>query len=145
MKVRELYDHISLMSENLDITIEDINVCDAIVIKDGKLFLATDYEAQGDEEPEPETLRVDYLKKYLDEHREAFDYEVYCSTYPYYDDTAKKPAMKTKVTPVNLDLYTKDAVNLLAPEELDENGIPLSVKARKERKPGFFERLFGRR
>ncbi len=24
---------------------------------------------------------------------------------------------------VNLDLYTKDAVNLLAPEELDENGI----------------------
>jgi hypothetical protein len=53
--------------------------------------------------------------------------------------------MKTKVTPVNLDLYTKDAVNLLAPEELDENGIPLSAKARKERKPGFFERLFGRR
>lgn len=146
MKVRELYDHISLMSENLDITIEDINVCSVIVIKDGKLFLATDYEDASDsEELDPEPLRVDYLKKYLDEHRDALDCEVYCSTYPYNDNTAKKPAVKTKVTPLGLDLYTKDAVNLLAPEELDENGIPISVKARKERKPGFFERLFGRR
>jgi hypothetical protein len=145
MKVRELYDHICALSQDLDITIEDINVC-TMIIKEGKLFLATGYEdTPENEDPELCPLRAHYLKKYLDEHKDAFDYEVYCSTYPYSDDTARKTSVKTKVTPVNLDLYTKDAVNLLAPEELDENGIPLWVKAQKERKPGFFERLFGKK
>lgn len=145
MKVRELYDHICALSQDLDITIEDINVC-TMIIKEGKLFLATGYEDTPEkEDPEPCPLRAHYLKKYLDEHKDAFDYEVYCSTYPYSDDTARKTSVKTKVIPVNLDLYTKDAVNLLDSEELDENGIPLWVKARKERKPGFFERLFGKK
>ena len=46
------------------------------------------------------------------------------------------------VTALALDLYTKDAVNLMDPKELDENGKPYSFV---EKKPGFLERLFGRR
>jgi hypothetical protein len=46
---------------------------------------------------------------------------------------------ETKVTVLALDLYTKDAVNLMDPKELDENGIPRSIS---EKKPGLFERLF---
>ena len=34
MKVRELYDHVCALSQDLDITIEDINVC-TMIIKEG--------------------------------------------------------------------------------------------------------------
>ena len=133
MKVRELYDYILTVDENLEISIDEVCVCNWITKGDRKIFLSTNFEnAPENEDPEPYILKVDYLKTYLEEHKDTFDYDVYCSGYPMRDD-------ETKVTVLALDLYTKDAVNLMEPKELDENGIPRSIS---EKKPGLFERLF---
>ncbi|SES07709.1 hypothetical protein [Butyrivibrio fibrisolvens] len=133
MKVRELYDYILTVDENLEISIDEVCVCNWITTGDRKIFLSTNFEnAPENEDPEPYILKVDYLKTYLEEHKDTFDYDVYCSGYPMRDD-------ETKVTVLALDLYTKDAVNLMDPKELDENGIPRSIS---EKKPGLFERLF---
>ncbi|WP_027205279.1 hypothetical protein [Butyrivibrio fibrisolvens] len=133
MKVRELYDYILTVDENLEISIDEVCVCNWITTGDRKIFLSTNFEnAPENEDPEPYILKVDYLKTYLEEHKDTFDYDVYCSGYPMRDD-------ETKVTVLALDLYTKDAVNLMDPKELDENGIPCSIS---EKKPGLFERLF---
>lgn len=133
MKVRELYDYILTVDENLEISIDEVCVCNWITTGDRKIFLSTNFEnAPENEDPEPYILKVDYLKTYLEEHKDTFDYDVYCSDYPIRDD-------ETKVTVLALDLYTKDAVNLMDPKELDENGIPRSIS---EKKPGLFERLF---
>ena len=133
MKVRELYDYILTVDENLEISIDEVCVCNWITTGDRKIFLSTNFEnAPENEDPEPYILKVDYLKTYLEEHKDTFDYDVYCSGYPMRDD-------ENKVTVLALDLYTKDAVNLMDPKELDENGIPRSIS---DKKPGFFERLF---
>ena len=133
MKVRELYDYILTVDENLEISIDEVCVCNWITTGDRKIFLSTNFEnAPENEDPEPYILKVDYLKTYLEEHKDTFDYDVYCSGYPMRDD-------ETKVTVLALDLYTKDAVNLMDPKELDKNGIPRSIS---EKKPGLFERLF---
>ena len=136
MKVSELYDYLLTVDENLDITIEDVNVCNWITTGDKRIFLSTNFENAQDGEPlEQYILNVQFLKNYLEEHEELHDYDVYCSTYPMREGEAM-------VTVLALDLHTKDAVNLMDSKELDENGKTYSFV---EKKPGFFERLFGRR
>lgn len=136
MKVSELYDYLLTVDENLDITIEDVSVCNWIATGDKRILLSTNFENAQDGEPlEQYILNVQFLKNYLEEHEELHDYDVYCSTYPLREGEAM-------VTALALDLYTKDAVNLMDPKELDETGKPISYV---EKKPGFFERLFGRR
>ena len=136
MLVKDLYDYLSTIEENLDITIMDMCVYNEILLQDDKLILSTDFDAVGSEPSlDPYILRVQDFRSYLDGHREAFDYEVYCTKYPV-------SLKESKETVLALDMYTKDSVNLVAPEELDENGMPRSLS---EKKKGFFARLFSKR
>jgi rRNA maturation protein Rpf1 len=62
MKVSELYDYLLTVDENLDITIEDVSVCNWITTGDKRIFLSTNFENAQDGEPlEQYILNVQFL------------------------------------------------------------------------------------